>query len=47
MEVSFIYQNRCFPRRFGDELAQIILRSNASRRIVRVADINQPVLRRS
>src|SRR5205823_10247007 len=40
-------EDHCFAWSVCDKFAQLILWRNAGRRIVRVADINQPVLGRS
>ena len=45
MEVGFVHQNHRVARSLLDETAQIAFRSDARRRIVRVADVNQTFLR--
>src|SRR5260370_26812689 len=41
MKVSLLYQNSCLPRGLQDDVAALVLRSDAGRGVVRVADIDQ------
>ncbi len=44
MEIRLVHQNHRLARSFLDETAQIAFRSDARRRIVRIADVNQTFL---
>src|SRR6266542_377112 len=46
-EVSFVYQNHRLMRSIRDEFPQLILRRNAGGGIIRIADVNQSLLRHS
>ena len=46
VEVGLIHQNHRLPRNLGDEFAHFVLRRDAGSGIVRVADVNKPLLRR-
>ena len=45
VEVGFVHQDHGRARSFGDKLAHFVLRRDAGGGIVRVADVNEPVLR--
>ena len=47
MKIRFVHENRCLAWGLRDEVAQILLRRNAGGGIVRVADVDQALLRGS